>query len=47
MKYRHTITGAIIDVKSKMSGAWEPIEASKKPDVATEEALAQKKRKAK
>lgn len=49
MKYRHTITGAIIDVKSEMSGAWEPIGAPKKPDVdtATEEAPAQKKRKAK
>jgi hypothetical protein len=36
MKYRHKETGAIIDVMSKMSGAWEPLEAPKKPDVVKE-----------
>lgn len=49
MKYRHTITGAVVDFKGKISGAWEPVEASKAPaKVETKEevkdAPAQKKR---
>lgn len=26
MKYRNTVTGAIIDVNSEMKGVWEPVE---------------------
>lgn len=26
MKYRNKLTGAVIDVKSVMKGAWEPVE---------------------
>lgn len=46
MKYRHTKTGAIIDVQSEMSGAWELLETPKALDVKPEikEAPAQKKR---
>lgn len=29
MKYRHTITGAIVDVNSKVSGDWELVEEKK------------------
>ena len=48
MKYRHKTTGAIIDVKSVMSGAWEPIGAPKKPDVEKkEDAPAQEKKRLK
>lgn len=46
MKYRHTTTGVVIDVQSKMSGAWEPLEVPKKPDVVVEsnDTPAQKKK---
>lgn len=27
MKYRNTITGAIVDVKSKVGGNWEALES--------------------
>ena len=48
MKYRHKTTGAIIDVKSVMSGAWEPIGAPQKPDVEKkEDAPAQEKKRLK
>lgn len=26
MKYRNTKTGAVIDIKCQISGAWEPVE---------------------
>lgn len=29
MKYRHTITGAIVDINSKVGGDWEPVEEKK------------------
>lgn len=29
MKYRNTVTGAIVDVKSKIGGNWEALESPK------------------
>lgn len=29
MKYRNTVTGAIVDVKSKVGGNWEALESPK------------------
>lgn len=49
MKYRNTITGAVVDFKGKVAGAWEPLEVPKAPakEKAVEEvkeAPAQKKK---
>lgn len=48
MKYRNKITGAVVDFKGKVAGAWEPVEVPKAPVKETveevKEAPAQKKK---
>lgn len=37
MKYRNTETGAVVDVKSKLSGAWVPVKEKPKGQEETED----------
>lgn len=41
MKYRNTVTGAIVDVDSKIHGNWEPLEIE--APVSVEEKVEPKK----
>jgi hypothetical protein len=44
MRYRHKLTGVVIDVNSEMKGDWEPVETA--PEAPKKEAPApEKKRK--
>jgi len=36
LKYRHTITGVIIDIESEIKGAWEPVDQVPAPAPSTE-----------
>lgn len=42
MKYKNTVTGAIVDVKSKIHGNWEPLE-TEVPVISVEEKVEPKK----